>query len=174
MHFSKLKQVTILPLVAILIATTIIGIPLGQDRYAYSQSPKNNSTANAAGSGVDLIDIHPSPSDVKAGSNFELLATVVNNSPGTIMLPAGRCDSPLTAFFMRNVIIRQDQFQSCTAASSPFELNQGEEVTVAGPVPGTIYQAIKAGETPATATVYYLTENGQPGNVTKPFAFTIS
>jgi len=45
---------------------------------------------------------------------------------------------------------------------------------VAGPVSGTIYQAIKAGETPATATVYYLTENGQPGNVTKPFVFTIS
>jgi hypothetical protein len=90
------------------------------------------------------------------------------------MLPAGRCDSPLTAFFMRNVIIRQDQFKGCTAASSPFELNQGEEVTVAGPVPGTIYQAIKAGETPATATLYYLTENGQPGNVTNPFAFTIS
>jgi hypothetical protein len=174
MHFSKHKQVVILPLVAILITTTILGIPLGQDRYAYSQFPKNNSTANAAGSGVDLLDIHPSPSNVKAGSNFELLATVVNNSTDKILLPAGRCDSPLTAFFMRNVIIRQDQFQSCTAASSPFELNQGEEVTVAGPVPGTIYQAIKAGETPATATVYYLTENGQPGNVTKPFAFTIS
>jgi hypothetical protein len=174
MHFGRRKQVIILPLVAILITTTILGIPLGQDRYAYSQSPKNNSTANAAGSGVDLIDIHPSPSNVKAGSNFELLATVVNNSPDTITLPAGRCDSPLTAFFMRNVVIRQDQFQSCTATSSPFELNQGEEVTVAGPVPGTIYQAIKAGETPATATVYYLTGNGQPGNVTKPFAFTIS
>ena len=174
MHFSKLKQVIILPLVAILITTTILGIPLDQDRNAYSQSPKTNSTANAAGSGVDLIDIHPSPPNVKAGSNFELLATVVNNSPDTIMLPAGRCDSPLTAFFMRNVVIRQDQFQGCTATSSPFELNQGEEVTVAGPVPGTIYQAIKAGETPATATVYYLTENGQPGNVTKPFAFTIS
>jgi hypothetical protein len=138
------------------------------------QSPQTNSTANAAGSGVDLIDIHPSPSNVKAGGNFELLATVVNNSPDAIMLPAGRCDSPLTAFFMRNVVIRQDQFQSCTATSSPFELNQGEEVTVAGPVPGTIYQAIKAGKTPATATVYYLTENGQPGNVTKPFVFTIS
>ncbi len=89
------------------------------------------------------------------------------------MLPAGRCDSPLTAFFMRNVLIRQDQFQGCTAPSSPFELKQGEEVTVAGPVPGTIYQAIKTGETPATATVYYLTENKQPGNVTKPFVFTI-
>ena len=63
---------------------------------------------------------------------------------------------------MRNVIIRQDQFQGCTATSSPFELNQGEEVTVAGPVPGTIYQAIKAGKTSATATIYYLTENGSP------------
>jgi hypothetical protein len=133
-----------------------------------------NPSVSAAGSGVDLIDIHPSPSNVKAGSNFELLATVVNNSTDTIMLPAGRCDSPLTAFFMRNVVIRQDQFQGCTATSSTFELNQGEEVTVAGPVPGTIFQAIKAGETPATATVYYLTENGQPGNVTKPFVFTIN
>jgi hypothetical protein len=89
------------------------------------------------------------------------------------MLPAGRCDSPLTAFLMRNVLIIQDQFQSCTATSSPFELNQGEEVTVAGPVPGTIYQAMKAGETPATAIVYYLTENMQPGNITIPFVFTI-
>ena len=75
---------------------------------------------------------------------------------------------------MRNVVIRQDQFQGCTATSSPFELNPEEEVTVAGPVPGTIYQAIKAGETPATATVYYLTENGQPGNITKSFVFTIN
>ncbi|MGC2563044.1 MAG: hypothetical protein WA326_08575 [Nitrososphaeraceae archaeon] len=45
---------------------------------------------------------------------------------------------------------------------------------MAGPVPGKIYQAIKVGKTPATATVYYLTEDGQPGNVTKPFVFTIS
>jgi hypothetical protein len=90
MHFSKLKQVIIFPLVAILITTTIIGISLDQNQYAYSQSPKTNTTANVAGSGVDLIDIHPSPSNVKAGSNFELLATVVNNSTGTIMLPAGR------------------------------------------------------------------------------------
>ena len=174
MHFSKHKQIIILPLVAILITTTILGIPLGQDRHAYSQSPKTNTTVSAAGSGVDLIDIHPSPTNVKAGSNFELLATVVNNSTDTILLPAGRCDSPLTAFFMRNVVIRQDQFQGCTATTSPFELNPEEEVTVAGPVPGTLYQAIKAGETPATATVYYLTENGQPGNITKPFVFTIS
>ncbi len=173
MQFCKTKQYIMLSVIGILITFTFLSFPeVAENQYAYSQS--TNSTGNATGSGVDLINIHPSPSNVKAGSNFEILATVVNNSPNTIMLPAGRCDSPLTAFFMRNVVIRQDQFQGCTATSSPFELNQGEEITVAGPVPGTIYQAVKAGETPATATVYYLTENKQPGNVTKPFVFTIS
>ena len=171
---GKLKQVIILPLIAILITTAILFVLLGQDRYAYSLYPRTNSTSNTTSIGVDLINIHPSPSNVKAGNTFELIATVVNNSPDTIMLPAGRCDSPLTAFFMANVAIRQDKFQGCTATSTPFELIQGEEVTVAGPVPGTLYQAIKAGKTPATATVYYLTENMQPGNVTKPFVFTIS
>ena len=171
---GKFKQVIILPLVAILITSTFLGVSLGQDRYAYSQSSNTSSTVNATSTGVDLVDIRPSPSNVKTGNTFELLATVVNKSPDTIILPAGRCDSPLTAFFMANVVIRQDQLQGCTANSSPFELNQGEEVTVAGPVPGTLYQAIKAGKTPATATVYYLTEDMQPGNVTKPFVFTIS
>ncbi|MFZ0325881.1 MAG: hypothetical protein WBP64_05820 [Nitrososphaeraceae archaeon] len=166
------KQYIIPSVLAILITFAFLCFPeVAENQYAYSQS--TNWTGNATGSGVDLINIHPSPSNVKAGSNFELLATVVNNSPGTIMLPAGRCDSPLTAFFMRNVVIRQDKFQGCTATTSPFELNQGKQVTVAGPVPGTIYQAIKAGKTPATATVYYVTENRQPGNVTKPFVFTI-
>jgi hypothetical protein len=167
------NQYIIFSVLAVLITFTFLCFPgVAENQYAYSQS--TNSTGNATGLGVDLINIHPSPTNVKAGSNFELLATVVNSSPDTIMLPAGRCDSPLTAFFTRNVIIRQDQFQSCTATSSPFELKSGEEVTVAGPVPGTIYQAIKAGKTPATATVYYLTEDRQPGNVTKPFVFTIS
>jgi hypothetical protein len=172
MRSCKSKKSIMLSVLAILITFTFLCFPeVAENQYAYSQS--TNPTGNATGSLVDLINIHPSPSNVKAGSNFEILATVVNNSPDTIMLPAGRCDSPLTAFFMRNVLIRQDQFQGCTAPSSPFELKQREEVTVAGPVPGTIYQAIKAGKTPATATVYYLTENGQPGNVTKPFEFTI-
>jgi hypothetical protein len=172
MQFCKLKQDIILSLFVILITITILSFPLDQDQYAYPQSSKTNSTANATGSGVDLINTHPSPANVKAGSKFEILSTVVNNSPDTIMLPAGVCDSPLTAFFMRNVVIRHTQ-GSCTATSPPFELNPGEEVTVAGPVSGTIYQAIKVGKTPATATVYYLTENGQPGNVTRQFVLPI-
>ena len=115
---SKFKQFIILPLAAILIITIVLGVPSGQDRYAYPQSPNTNSTANTTGTGVNLIDIHPTPLNVKAGNTFELLATVVNNSPDTIVLPAGRCDSPLTAFFMANVAIRQDKFQGCTHFNS--------------------------------------------------------
>ena len=170
---SKFKQVIIIPLAVILIITIGLGVPSAQDRYAYPQSPNSNSTANMTSTGINLKDIRPATLNVKVGNTFELLASVVNNSPDSIILPAGRCDSPLTAFFYANVAIRQDKFQGCTAASTPFELKQGEEVTVGGPVPGTLYQAIKAGNTPATATVYYLTEDKQPGNVTKPFAFTI-
>jgi hypothetical protein len=174
MQVCKLNQNIIIPLLAVLVTATVLSIPVGQDRYAFSQPSKTNSTTNATGSGVDLVNTHPSPENIKAGDRFEIISTIVNNSPDTIMLPAGRCDSPLTAFFTRNVLIRQDQFQACNADSSPFELNPGEEVTVAGPVPGTIYQAIKAGKTPATATLYYLTESGNPGNITKPFVFTIN
>jgi hypothetical protein len=173
MQFCKLKQDIKLPLLVTLITITILGFSMDEDRYAYSQSLKPNSTANATGSGVDLINTHPSPVNVKTGSKFEILSTVVNNSPNKILLPAGLCDSPLTAFFMsNNVVIKHSQ--GCTATSPPFELNPRQEVTVAGPASGTIYQAIKPGKTPATATVYYLTENKQPGNATKPFVFTIN
>ncbi len=173
MQFCKLKQDIKLTLLVTLITIAILSFSLDQDPYAHSQSSKPNSAANATASGVDLKNTHPSPVNVKAGSKFEILSTVVNNSPDTILLPAGLCDSPLSAFFMsNNVVIRHTQ--GCTATSPPFKLNPGQEVTVAGPVSGTIYQAIKAGKTPATATVYYLTENGQPGNVTKPFVFTIN
>jgi hypothetical protein len=173
MQFWKLKQDIKLPLLVTLITITIFSFSLDQNRYAYSQSMKPNSTINTTGSGVDLKDTHPSPANVKTGSEFEILSTVVNNSPDKILLPAGRCDSPLTAFFMsNNVVIKHTQ--GCTATSPPFELNPGQEVTLAGPASGTIYQAIKAGKTHATATVYYLTENRQPGNVTIPFVFTIN
>jgi hypothetical protein len=173
MQFCKLKQDIKLPLLVTLIAVAIISFSLDQVPYVHSQSSKTNLTTNATSSGVNLKDTHPSPANVKAGSKFEIISTVVNNSPDKILLPAGLCDSPLTAFFMsNNVVIRHTQ--GCTATSPPFELNPGQEVTVAGPVSGTIYQAIKAGKTPATATVYYLTENGQPGNVTKQFVFTIN
>jgi hypothetical protein len=63
--------------------------------------------------------------------------------------------------------------QGCTATSPPFELEPGEEVSVAGPSSDTIYQALAVGQTTASATFYYQTENGQVANITQPFVFTI-
>lgn len=171
MHPSKPNQGIVLPVLAILVTFSILGFSLGQDRYAYSQSSDTNSTANVAGTGVDLINIHPSPLHLKAGSKFEIFSTVVNNSPSVIMFVAGACDSPLSAHFARNVIIKHTQ--GCTATSPPFKLQTGEEVSVAGPGPDTIYQAVAAGQTTANATFHYQTENGQAANVTKPFVFMI-
>ena len=94
---------------------TIFGFPLGQDRYAYSQSLKTDSTAKAAGVGVDLVNIRTSPLHLKAGSKFEIFSIIVNNSPDMIMFIAGACDSPLSANFARNLMIRHTQ--GCTTAS---------------------------------------------------------
>jgi hypothetical protein len=78
MQFCKTKQYIIFSVLAILITFIFVCFPeVAENQYAYSQS--TNSTGNKTGSGVDLINIHPSPSNVKAGSNFEILATVVNN-----------------------------------------------------------------------------------------------
>jgi hypothetical protein len=168
------RQGIIISLVlAIPIIFTMLSFPLGQDQYTYSQSSGTNPTVKAAVMGVDLINIHPSPSHLKAGSKFEIFATVVNNSPSTIMFAAGACHSSLSAFFKSfNVVIKHTQ--GCTSTSPPFKLKSGEQVSVAGPSSGTIYQAVKPGQIPATATLYYQTENGQPANVTKPYVFTIS
>jgi hypothetical protein len=141
-----------------LITITISSFPLGQDQYAYSQSCESNSTANSS-SGVDLMNTHPSPLIGKASSNFGIFSTVVNNSPNVIMFSADDCESPLSSYFMRNVLIRNTQ--GCTAASTPFKLNPGEAVSVAGPGSGTNYQAVNTRQTTANATFHYQTENGQ-------------
>jgi len=172
MRNCETKHNIILPVLLTLIVFTIFVIQLGQDRYAYSQSLKASSTANAADPGVGLVNIRTSPLHLKAGSKFEILSTVVNNSPNMIGFIAGRCDSPLSANFARNVMIRHTQ--GCTAASPSFKLNPGEQVSVAGPSSGIIYQATAAGQVRATATLHYQTENGQPSNVTKPFVLTVS
>ena len=175
--FCKTKQciILLLPILTSLITFTIIGFPLGEVRYAYSQSTNqtNSSAPNAAVAGVDLKDIHPSSMpQLKVGSKFEIFATVVNNSPGTIMFTAGACQSPLSAYFNAfNVVVKPTH--SCTATSPPFKLGPGKEVTVAGPSSDTIYQAISAGKTRANAIFHYQTENGQAADITKPFVFTI-
>ena len=89
-----------------------------------------------------------------------------------ITFSAGVCDSPLSAKFLKNVLIRYTQ--GCTSSSPPFQLKSGDQVTIAGPSSGTIYQAFAAGQTTASATLHYQTANSQAANVTKPFVFTIN
>ena len=172
MHSFGNKNNIMLFTLAIVVVSAVLSYPLLPERYAYSQPSNTNSTIKAASSEVDLINTHPSPSDVKTGSKFEIISTVVNKSPTTIMFPAGPCDSPLFTHFYRNVLTRQ--IQGCTATSAPFKLSSGKEVTIAGPGSGAIYQATQAGQTRATATLYYKTENGNVANVTRSFVFTIS
>lgn len=150
----------------------VIGMPLGADQYAYSQSSNSSSEASTTATGVNLINTHSSPVHLNSGSRFEIFSTVINNSPGMISFIAGRCDSPLSAHFASNVLIRHTQ--GCSATSPPFKLSPGDEVSVAGPSSGTIYQAMSPGQTRASVTFHYQTTNGQASNVTKPFVFTIS
>jgi len=96
----------------------------------------------------------------------------VNNSPNMITFSAGVCDSLLSAKFLKNVVIRYTQ--GCTSSSPPFQLKSDDQVTIAGPSSGTIYQAFSAGQTSASATFHYQTSNSQAANVTKPFVFTIN
>jgi hypothetical protein len=109
MQFYKTTQWVKLTILGILVTFTIICFPWIENQYAFSQSAKTNSTENVTSTGVDLIDIHPSPLHLKSGSKFEIISTVVNNSPNTITFTAGVCDSPLSAQFLTNVVIRYTQ-----------------------------------------------------------------
>ena len=164
-------------LLSIFLFFSITSFPLNESQQAYSQSKTGSitTTSTAAvnpGQGVDLTNIHTSPSNVKVANKFQVISTVVNKSPNTITFSAGVCDSPLSAKFLKNVVIRYTQ--GCTTSSPPFQLKSGDQVTIAGPSSGTIYQAFAPGQTTASATLHYQTGNGQAANVTKPFVFTIN
>jgi len=171
MQFFKTKECIILPVLAIIIAFTILSLSELENEYANAQSNGINSTANTTSTGVELEDIRTSPLHLKSGSIFQVIATVVNDSPSKITFTAGACESPISAQFLKNVVTRS--IQGCSATSPPFELQPQEKVSVAGPSSDTLYQAIASGQTTASATFYYQTEDGQVANITQPFVFTI-
>ena len=172
MQFFKTKECIILPVLAIIIAFTILSLSGLGNQHANSQSNEINATANTTSTtGVELEDIRISPLLLKSGSVFQVIATVVNDSPSKITFTAGACESPISAQFLKNVVTRY--IQGCSATSPPFELEPQEKVSVAGPSSDTIYQASASGQTTASATFYYQTEDGQAANITQPFVFTI-
>ena len=81
-----------------------------------------------------------------------------------ITFSAGVCDSPLSAVYIARLYL--------IFSSIPTKI--GDQVTIAGPSSGTIYQAFAAGQTTASATLHYQTANSEAANVTKPFVFTIN
>ena len=172
----KITQFSVISIViSILILFSILSFLLSQIQYAFSQSLVNSNASKVTGNanqGVDLIGIHTSPSNLKVPSKFQVISTVVNKLPSTITFSAGVCDSPLTAKFLKNVVIRYTQ--GCTTPSPPFQLKSGDQVTIAGPSSGTIYQAFAPGQTTASATLHYQTADGHTASVTKPFEFTIN
>jgi hypothetical protein len=171
MQFFKTKECIILPVLAIIIVFTILSLSGLENQYANSQSNEISSTANTTSTGVELEDIRTSPLHLKSGSIFQVIATVVNDSPIKITFTAGACESPITAQFLKNVVTRS--IQGCSATSPPFELQPQEKVSVAGPSSDTIYQALASGQTTASATFYYQTEDGQAASITQPFVSTI-
>ena len=172
----KITQFSVLSIIiSIFLLFSILSFPSGQIQYASSQSPVNSTASKVKGNatqGVDLVNIHTSPSNLKVSSKFEVISTVVNKSPGTITFSAGVCDSPLSAKFLKNVVIKHTQ--GCTTPSPPFQLKSGDQVTIAGPSSGTIYQAFASGQTTASATLHYKNGDGHAASVTKPFEFTIN
>ena len=128
----KITQFSVISIItSIFLLFSILAFPLGQIQYAFSQSPVNSTASKVkenSSQGADLINTHTSPSNLKVPSKFEVISTVVNKSPSTITFSAGVCDSPLSAKFLKNVVIRYTH--GCTTPSPPFHLKSGDQVTI--------------------------------------------
>lgn len=120
--------------------------------------------------GVDLTDIHTSPSQVHVGDSFRINATLVNNSPDTINFNGG-CQSPLSATFDKNVAVAQAM--GCFAIFN-VQLMPDQNITVVGPSSANSYAATSSGITNANLTFTYQTGNKTENTFSKIFTFEIS
>jgi len=122
------------------------------------------------GQGIELTDIQTSPSQIHVGDSFQINATVVNDSPGTIYFHGG-CQSPLSAIFDKNVAL--GQAMGCFAIFN-IELKPGKNTTVVGPSRDNSYTATSSGTTNANVAFSYETENKSENTISKLFTFDIS
>jgi hypothetical protein len=124
----------------------------------------------AFGQEIELTNIQTSPSQIHVGDSFQINATLVNNSPGTIYFNGG-CLSPLSATFDKNVVI--SQAVGCLAIYNA-DLKPGKNTTVIGPGSGNLYTANSSGTTNANVTFSYQTGNKSENTISKLFSFGIS
>jgi hypothetical protein len=155
-------------LIATFLAISILMI------YPFLQETASASSPNFPNDGVRLLATHNQPIVLHVDDLFHIRAIVFNNSPGTISFIAGPCDSPLTATFDKNVLVKHGV--GCfvgSLAALLVKLRPGGTAQVIGPSVGTTYQAIASGKTIATVTFHYQTGNGASASVTKSFEFNI-
>jgi len=124
----------------------------------------------AFGQGIELANIQTSPSHIHVGDSFQINATVVNDSPGTIYFNGG-CQSPLSAMFDKNVAV--GQAMGCFAIFNA-ELKPGQNTTVVAPSQAISYTAASSGTTNANVTFSYQDENKSENAISKLFTFDIS
>jgi hypothetical protein len=128
------------------------------------------ATLPVFGQEIDLTDIQTDPSHVHVGDSFQINATIVNDSPGTIYFNGG-CQSPLSAIFDKNVVV--SHAMGCFAIFKT-DLKPGENATIVGPSYDNSYTANLSGITNTDVIFSYQTENKSENTISKPFAFDIS
>ena len=125
---------------------------------------------------VQIQNIQVQPSTIMVGDNFNITATLVNNSTGTISVH-NDCLSPFSVTFSHAIV---DVEKPCIYFAISKLIKPGENITVTGPGSNIAYRATDAGVANATITFSYTDENQtssntsvNPSNLSKSILFTI-
>ncbi len=128
---------------------------------------------------AQIQDIQIQPSTIKVGDNFNITATLVNNSTDTISIH-NDCLSPFSVAFDSHATI--DVEKPCIYFAISKLIKPGGNITVSGPGSNIAYRAIDAGTANATITFSHTDENqsnsnasftGNPVSISKSVLFTI-
>ncbi len=138
-----------------------------------------NHLVFADDTGVQIQGVTVQPSTIRVGDNFNITATLVNNSIDTISVH-NDCLSPFSAAFDSHATM--DVTKPCIYFAISKSIKPGESITVSGPGGNTAYRAIDAGVANATITFSYTDENqtnstvsfaNSPSSLSKSVLFTI-
>ncbi|MGI0062820.1 MAG: hypothetical protein ACREBA_10255, partial [Nitrosotalea sp.] len=125
--------------------------------------------------GVQIQNIQVRPSIIKVGDNFNITATLVNNSTDTISVH-NDCLSPFSVTFSHATV---DVEKPCIYFAISKLIKPGESITVSGPGSNIAYRATDAGIANATIAFSYTDENqtsstfANPSIISKSILFTI-
>lgn len=129
---------------------------------------------------VQIQDIQVQPSTIRVGDDFNITATLVNNSTDTISVH-NDCLSPFSVTFDSHATI--DVEKPCIYFAISKLVKPGEKITVHGPGANIAYRAIETGVANATITFSYTGENqsnssatftGNSESISRSVLFTIS